>query len=150
MSYGSWNAFVWCRLRKQPLQHIPIAPVWSEGIRDFAEIQRIIESCRFKIADERHKRCQATGFWEPANNADPGGVGKSRQLCNETVVEPEEAEEQQVKPGWIFRDATGSCAPLHSGVAMTTGEKAEAVGSAQARKPETDLLGLWAKARRCL
>jgi hypothetical protein len=30
------------------------------------------------------------------------------------------------------------------------GEKAEAVGSAQARKPETDLLGLWAEAGRCL
>src|SRR6266853_4409132 len=31
-----------------------------------------------------------------------------------------------------------------------TGQKAEAVGSAEARKPETDLLGLWAEARRCL
>jgi hypothetical protein len=30
------------------------------------------------------------------------------------------------------------------------GQKAEAVGSAQARKPETDLLGLWAEASRSL
>jgi hypothetical protein len=31
-----------------------------------------------------------------------------------------------------------------------TGQKAEAVGSAEARKQETDLLGLWAEAQRCL
>jgi hypothetical protein len=30
------------------------------------------------------------------------------------------------------------------------GQEAEAVGSAEARKPETDLLGVWAEASRCL
>jgi hypothetical protein len=51
----------------------------------------------------------------------------------------------------VFRRCTGLAGV--SGIPTRnrrTGEKAEAVGSAEARKPETDLLGLWAEAGRCL
>ena len=48
-------------------------------IRMSKQIQCIVKCYRFKVTGERHQRCKPAGFGEPTNDADFGGVGKSRQ-----------------------------------------------------------------------
>lgn len=64
-----------------PISAPPRVVLLGQNVR---EIQRIIEGGRFKVAGERHKRRKPAGFREPADDADLGGVGKSRQRMKPT------------------------------------------------------------------